>query len=108
MNLAAALDQTQTEPASAPTPTPRLALIKSTTPTDAEMLDFTAAVIVNREQLTEAYQSVRAVSGILCNVENLDDLNWQEMTNLCRTTSRAARLLGAMVDCQPQQEGGAR
>ena len=56
-----------------------LTLIKRQTPT----LDFTQAIIVNREQLTDTLRDVRHVSGVLHNIENLDDLDWEEMTDLC-------------------------
>ncbi len=36
-------------------------------------LDFTRVIIVNREQLTEAYTDARHASRILHNVENLSD-----------------------------------
>lgn len=68
-------------------------------------LDFTQAIIVNREQLADALRDVRHVSGVLHNVENLDDLDWQEMNDLCRTAYRAAQSLAAMLD---RKEGEAR
>ena len=64
----------------------------------AATLDFTQAIIVNREQLTEAHREARHVSGVLHNIENLNDLDWDEMTDLCRTAYRAAQLLSAMLD----------
>jgi len=79
----------------------RLELIKRQPVT----LDFTQALIVNREQLTDALKDVRHVSNVLHNIENLDDLSWEEMTDLCRTAYRAALLLSAMLD---QKEGEAR
>ena len=54
-------------------------------------LDFTRAIIVNCEQLAEALKDARHVSAVLHNVENLDDLDWHEMTDLCRTAYNAAR-----------------
>jgi hypothetical protein len=68
-------------------------------------LDFTRAIIVNREQLAEALRDMRHVSNILHNIENLDDLDWQEMNDLCRTAFRAAQSLAAMLD---RKEGEAR
>ena len=79
-----------------------LALIQSQ---PAPTLDFTQAIIVNREQLTEAHREARHVSGILHNIENLDDLDWDEMTDLCRMACRTAQLLTALID---QKEGDAR
>lgn len=63
-------------------------------------LDFTQAIIVNREQLTEALRDARHVSDILHNIENLDDLDWEEMTDLCRTAYHAAQLLREMLGAQ--------
>jgi len=76
-----------------------LTLVKRQPP----MLDFTQAVIVNREQLAEALKDVRHVSGVLHMVENLDDLSWEEMCDLCRTAYRAAQLLAAMLEVQEVQ-----
>ena len=61
-------------------------------------LDCTQAIIVNREQLAEAHRDARHVSTILHNIENLDDLDWREMSDLCRTAYNAARALAAMLD----------
>lgn len=61
-------------------------------------LDFTRAVIVNREQLAAALRDARHVSAVLHNIENLDDLDWEEMTDLCRTAYHAARTLAAMFE----------
>ena len=66
-------------------------------------LDFTQAIIVNREQLSESLRDVRHVSGILHNIENLNDLNWEEMSELCRTAYRAAQLLVAMLEAKEVQ-----
>jgi hypothetical protein len=63
-----------------------------------DTLDFTRAIIVNREQLAEKLGDARHVSNILHNVENLDDLSWEEMTDLCRAAHRAARALAAMLE----------
>ena len=61
-------------------------------------LDFTKAIIVNREQLTEAYTDARHVSRILHNVENLSDLDFSELACLCRTLHHATEVLGAMLN----------
>ena len=63
-------------------------------------LEFTLAIIVNREQLTNALRDVRHVSDILHNIESLNDLSWEEMSDLCRTAYRAAQILAAMVEAK--------
>ena len=73
-----------------------LILIKRQTPT----LDLTQAIIVNREQLAGALRDARNVSGVLHNIENLDDLSWEEMTDLCRTAYNAARALAGMLEAK--------
>jgi hypothetical protein len=40
-----------------------------------DTLDFTRAIIVNREQLAEALKDACHVSAVLRNIENLDDLS---------------------------------
>lgn len=62
-----------------------------------DTLDFTRALIVNREQLAEALRDARHVSGVLHNIENLDDLDWEEMRDLCRTPYRTVQLLAACL-----------
>jgi hypothetical protein len=73
-----------------------LTLIERQTPTP----DFTRAVIVNREQLAGALRDARHVSGVLHNIENLDDLSWEEMTDLCRTAYSTARALARMLEAK--------
>jgi len=63
-----------------------------------DTLDFTGAIIVNRHQLAEAMKDARYVSAVLRNIENLDDLDWHEMTDLCRTAYRTVQLLAAILD----------
>ena len=63
-----------------------------------DTLDFTRGIIVNRERLAEALRDARYVSGILHNLENLDDLEWEEMSDLCRTAYRTVQQLAAMLD----------
>ena len=70
----------------------KLALMKH----QLSMLDSSPAVIVNRAQLAEAHREARHVSAVLHNLENLDDLGWEEMNDLCRTAYRAAQLLEAI------------
>ncbi|HYX73020.1 MAG TPA: hypothetical protein VE732_09630 [Nitrososphaera sp.] len=77
-----------------------LTLIKRQTPT----LDFTQAIIVNREQLAGALKDARHVSAVLHNIENLDDLSWEEMTDLCRTAYNTARALAAMFEAKEVNE----
>ncbi len=72
----------------------KLELITRQTPT----LDFTRAIIVNREQVAETLKDARHVSAVLHNIENLNDLDWEEMTDLCRTAYNATRALAAMLD----------
>lgn len=61
-------------------------------------LDFTQAIIVNREQLTEAYTDARHVSRVLHNVENLSDLDYSELAYLCRSLHHATEVLGVMLN----------
>ena len=77
-----------------PQPQPQAEVIRHAPDT----LDFTRAIIVNREQLAEALKDARHVSAVLHNIENLDDLDWHEMTDLCRTAYNAARALAAMFE----------
>lgn len=79
-----------------PQPQPQAEVIRHTPDT----LDFTRAIIVNSEQLTEALKDARHVSAVLHNIENLDDLDWHEMTDLCRTAFNAARALAAMLEAK--------
>ena len=67
-------------------------------------LDFTQAIIVNREQLAEALRDVRHISTILHNIESLDDLDWREMSDLCRTAYNAALTLAAMLEAKEVNE----
>ncbi len=76
-----------------PQPQPQAEVIRHAPVT----LDFTRAIIVNREQLAEALKDARHVSAVLHNVENLDDLDWHEMSDLCRTAYNAARALAIML-----------
>ena len=77
-----------------PQPKPRAEVVRHASDT----LDFARAIIVNREQLVGALRDTRHVSGVLHNIENLDDLSWEEMTDLCRTAYSAARALAAMLE----------
>ncbi len=79
-----------------PQPQPQAEVIRHLPDT----LDFTHAIIVNREQLAETLRDARHVSAVLHNIENLDDLSWEEMTVLCRTAYRAARTLAAMLEAK--------
>jgi hypothetical protein len=79
-----------------PQPKPQAEVIRHTPDT----LDFMRAIIVNREQLAGALRDARHVSAVLHNIENLDDLSWEEMTDLCRTAYSAARALAAMLEAK--------
>ena len=59
-------------------------------------LNFSMAIIVNREQLTEAYTDARHVSRVLHNVENLSDLDYSDLDDLCRTIHHVTEVLGTM------------
>ncbi len=61
-------------------------------------LDFTKTIIVNREQLTEAFTDARHVSRVLHNVENLSDLDFSEVAYLCRTLHHATEVLSGMLN----------
>jgi len=61
-------------------------------------LDFTQAIIVNREQLTEAYTDARHASRVLHNIENLSDLDFSELAYICRTLHHATEVLGGMLN----------
>ena len=60
-------------------------------------LDFTQAVIVNREQLREAYAKARFASRRLHHVENIDELDAAALDDLCRSLHRATEVLGRML-----------
>ncbi len=62
-----------------------------------ETLDFSGAIIVNREQLAEAFRDACYVSAVLHNIENPNDFSWEEMSDLCRTAYSAARTLAALL-----------
>ena len=63
-------------------------------------LDFTQAIIVNLEQLTDAYTDARHVSRVLHNVENLSDLDYSELDDLCRTIHHVTEVLGGMLNAK--------
>ena len=77
-----------------PQPKPQAEVVRHAPDT----LDFTRAIIVNRERLAGALRDARHVSDVLHNIEYLDDLSWDEMTDLCRTAHRAARALAVMLE----------
>ncbi|MDQ3254612.1 MAG: hypothetical protein M3R15_12010 [Acidobacteriota bacterium] len=79
-----------------PQPQPQAEVIRHAPDT----LDFTRAIIINREQLAEALKDARHISAVLHNIENLDGLDWHEMTELCRTAYNAARALTAMFEAK--------
>jgi hypothetical protein len=79
-----------------PQPKPQAEVVRHAPDT----LDFTRAIIVNREQLSEALKDARHVSAVLHNIQNLDDLSWEEMTDLCQMAYCAARALAAMFEAK--------
>ena len=63
-------------------------------------LDFASAIIVNREQLAEAYSKARFASRRLSNIEDMSELDIEAVDDLCRTLFRATRLLGEMLNAK--------
>jgi len=61
-------------------------------------LDFTQAIIVNRQQLTEAYTDARHASRVLHSVENLSDLDYSELAYICCSLHHATEVLGGMLN----------
>lgn len=80
---------------------PRREVITHTQP---ETLDFASALIVNREQLREAYLDTRYASHFLHNVSDPAEIDIAELAYLCRTLHHAAQILSDMLD----PKGGAR
>lgn len=62
-----------------------------------DTLATTRTVTVNHRQLTDAYMDVRHVSGRLHNVEDLSELGWSDLNDLCRSIHHAAESTGAML-----------
>lgn len=60
-------------------------------------LDFTQAVIVNREQLQEAYAKARFASRRLHYIENIDEIDLAALEDMCRSLHRATEVLGRML-----------
>jgi len=63
-------------------------------------LNFSMAIIVNREQLTDAYTDARHVSRVLHNVENSSDLDYSDLDDLCRTLHHVTEALGGMLNAK--------
>ncbi|MBA3712365.1 MAG: hypothetical protein H0W76_07925 [Pyrinomonadaceae bacterium] len=61
-------------------------------------IELTQAVIVNREQLTEAYEDVRGVSRQLHNIEDLSELDWCDLSAMMRRIHHATEALAAMLE----------
>lgn len=61
-------------------------------------LDLTHSVIVNRQQLTEAYEGVRGVSRRLHNIEDLSELDWHDLAAMTRRIFQATETLAAMLE----------
>ncbi len=77
-------------------PQPQAEIIAHATAT----LDFTHTIIVNREQLTEAYMDAQGVGRILHNVENLSNLDYSELAYLCRTLHHATEVLDGLLNAK--------
>lgn len=63
-------------------------------------LDFASAIIVNREQLTEAYSKARFASRRLQTIESASALDIEAIDDLCRSLYRATHLLGEMLSAK--------
>ncbi len=63
-------------------------------------LDFASAIIVNREQLSEAYSKARFASRRLDNIEGVSELDIEALDDLCRSLYRATELLGEMLNAK--------
>lgn len=71
----------------------------------AEVIQFVSAKLtlnenltVARSELTQVLRDANYVSNMLHNIENLDDLDWQDMTDLCRTACRIVKSLNIIID----------
>lgn len=67
-------------------------------PHAAETHDFTQAIIVNRDQLTAAYIKARFAARRLSSVENLSELDFEAIDDLCRSLYQATTALAEMLD----------
>ncbi len=63
-------------------------------------LDFANAIIVNREQLAEAYSKARFASRRLDNIEGVSELDIEALDDLCRSLYHATELLGEMLNAK--------
>ncbi len=71
----------------------------------SNVLDFTSAVVVNRKELSDAYEDVQSVSNELHDLEDSSDFDMSNFAHACRTLHHAAQLMEAMLTAQ---KGGAR
>ena len=71
----------------------------------SNVLDFTGALVVNRKELSDAYEDVQSVANELHNLEDLSDLDFASFADAGRTLHHAAQLLKGMLQAQ---KGGAR
>lgn len=53
---------------------------------------------VTRCELTQVLRDANYISNTLHNVENLDDPDWQDITDLCRTACRIVNSVNAIID----------
>lgn len=66
--------------------------------TTADALDFTHSLIVNRAQLEQAYTKARFAARRLSSVENLSELDFEAIDDLCRCLYQATTTLAEMLD----------
>lgn len=62
------------------------------------------ALVVSRNDLATAHEKARSVSRRLHRIEDLADLDWEEMNDLCRALHQTEMLLRGMLEVAP---GGA-
>ena len=59
-----------------------------------------AAIIVSKDDLATARDQARYVSRCLHRIENLSELDWEEMNDLCRSIHQTEVLLQKMLDTE--------
>lgn len=57
-----------------------------------------AAIIVSKDDLATARDQARYVSRCLHRIENLSELDWEEMNDLCRSIHQTEVLLQRMLE----------
>ena len=55
-------------------------------------------ITISRAELAALLREARHVSRVLNGVENLNELDWEAMSGLCRAAFRTTRALSAMLD----------